>query len=185
MNGHWSTKALIGCLVLSLAACSQIGTPTPKVEASSPVITLPEYHTPTEPAPVSPTQVLTNVMEPTETQQAKIVPLSTTQVINKSETVSGIQEQPPVGDEATESVDLARQDLAQRLGIPVDGITVTAVVGQEFSKETFNCQTSKERIAKEESPQVISGLSILLSVSGDRYEYHASGQTVSFCRSLP
>jgi hypothetical protein len=99
--------------------------------------------------------------------------------------MSGPQVQPFLGDESTESVKLAQQDLAQKLGVSVDSITVLAVIGQEFSTDAFNCQTSKERIAKDESSTVISGESILLSASGRRYEYHASGQTVIFCRSLP
>ena len=51
------------------------------------------------------------------------------------------------GDESNESVKLAKQDLAQRLGVSVAGITVAAVIGQEFSIDVFYCRTSKERIA--------------------------------------
>jgi hypothetical protein len=81
-------------------------------------------------------------------------------------------------------IEKAKEDLAQRLGISVDSVTVAAVIGQEFSTDAFNCRTSKERIARDESPAVISGHSILLSASGRRYEYHASDQTVIFCRPL-
>jgi hypothetical protein len=93
--------------------------------------------------------------------------------------------QPLSGGESTESARLAREDLARRLGVSADSITIGAVIGQEFSTDAFNCRTSKERIAKEESLQVVSGQSILLSALGRRYEYHASGQTVIFCRPLP
>ncbi len=79
----------------------------------------------------------------------------------------------------------AREDLARRLGVPVDSVTVDAAIGQEFSTDAFYCRTSKDRIAKDESPLVMSGHSILLSASAHRYEYHASGQTVTFCRPLP
>jgi hypothetical protein len=85
----------------------------------------------------------------------------------------------------TELTEKARQDLAQRMGVSPDGITVVTVIGQEFSTDAFYCRTTKERIAKEDSPQVISGQSILLNASGHRFEYHASDQTVIFCRSLP
>jgi hypothetical protein len=78
----------------------------------------------------------------------------------------------------------AREDLAQRLGVPVASVTVDAVIGQEFSADAFYCRTSKDRIARDEAPQAISGQSILLSASAHRYEYHASGQTVIFCRPL-
>ena len=82
-------------------------------------------------------------------------------------------------------IEKAKGDLAQRLGVSIDSITVISVIGQEFSTDAFNCQTSKERIAKEDPPQVVSGQSILLSASGHRYEYHASSETVIFCRPLP
>jgi hypothetical protein len=96
-------------------------------------------------------------------------------------------EQTPVNNSAAvrnELVEKARQDLAQRLGISLDSITVGAVIGQEFSVNAFYCRETKERIAKEESPQVVLGWSILLNASGRRYEYHASDQMVIFCRPL-
>jgi hypothetical protein len=78
----------------------------------------------------------------------------------------------------------AKQDLAQRLGIAPDEIKVIAVIDQEYSTDAFYCRTTKERIGKEESPQVISGQTILLGTSGYRYEYHANDQEVIFCRPL-
>ena len=114
-----------------------------------------------------------------------IIPISPTQAITAIKVMSETQVQPPLIDESTESIKLAKQDLAQRLKVSVDSITVVAVIGQEFSTDAFNCQTSKERIAKEEPPQVVSGQSILLSVLGRKYEYHASDQIVIFCRPLP
>jgi hypothetical protein len=84
-----------------------------------------------------------------------------------------------------QAVTQAREDLARRLGVPVDRVTINAVIGQEFSTDAFSCRTSKDRISKDESLQAMSGQSILLSASAHRYEYHASGQTVIFCRPLP
>jgi hypothetical protein len=102
---------------------------------------------------------------------------------------NSVNEQVPDDNSSSVPRDLAekaRQDLAQRLGVSLDSIKVLHVIGQEFSVEAFYCRASKERIAKEESPQVISGQSILLSASGRRYEYHASDdETVIFCRPLP
>jgi hypothetical protein len=86
--------------------------------------------------------------------------------------------------ESTERVKLAREDLARRLRVSVDSITVVVVIGQEFSTDAFYCRKTKDRIAKDAPPEVISGESILLSASGRRYEYHASGQTIVFCRPL-
>ena len=86
--------------------------------------------------------------------------------------------------ESAETVRIAREDLARRLSISVDAIDVVAVIGQQFPADAFYCRTTKERIAKDESPVVIPGESILLSAAGRRYEYHASDQTVIFCRQL-
>lgn len=98
--------------------------------------------------------------------------------------ISKLEQTPANNTDAVygELVEKAKQDLSQRLGVSLDNIIVVAVIGQEFSTDAFYCRATKERIAKEESPQVISGHSILLSASGHRYEYHASDQTVIFCR---
>jgi hypothetical protein len=91
---------------------------------------------------------------------------------------------PFLSSESTETVKLATEDLARRLSIPTDSIAVVAVIGQEFSPNAFYCRGTKERIAREESPAVRLGESILLSAEGREYEYHASDQTVIFCRQL-
>ncbi len=88
----------------------------------------------------------------------------------------------PAGAERV--VRLAKKDLGKRLSVSVDSITVVAVIGQEFSSDAFYCRATKERIARDPAPEVMSGESILLSAAGRRYEYHASGQTVIFCRPL-
>ena len=88
----------------------------------------------------------------------------------------------PAGAETI--VRLAKEDLGKRLRVSVDSITVVAVIGQEFSTDAFYCRATKERIARDPAPELISGQTILLSVSGRRYEYHASGQMVIFCRPL-
>ncbi len=88
----------------------------------------------------------------------------------------------PSGLEA--QIEKARQDLAQKLGVAVEDVTVTAVIGQEFSANAFYCRKTTERIARDDSSILISGQSILLNASGGRYEYHASEQTVVFCRPL-
>jgi hypothetical protein len=110
--------------------------------------------------------------------------ISPTRVIMENHDMQETQVQHPLVDEITGYVTWAKQDLARRLGIAVDGITVAAVIGQEFSSDAFHCRTTKERIAREADPVVISGFVILLSTSGRRYEYHASGQTELFCRPL-
>ena len=92
---------------------------------------------------------------------------------------------PVLGDESAETVELAKEDLARRLGIPADNVAVIAVLRQEFPSDAFYCRTTKERISRDEPPVIVSGESILLSAAGRTYEYHASDQTVIFCRQLP
>ncbi len=93
--------------------------------------------------------------------------------------------QPVLGGGSTEANKLAKEDLAQRLGISVDSIDVVAVIRQEFPVNAFYCRKTKERISRDESPAVVSGESILLSAAGRTYEYHANDETVIFCRQLP
>jgi len=153
MKAYWFKILLIGCLVLFLAACNQIGAPTMPDETLSPTATT---------LPINDTQPEPDKDGTLMTQQAEWSFTSGMELL----------------------IEKAKEDLAQRLGISVDSVTVAAVIGQEFSTDAFNCRTSKERIAREEPPQVVSGQSILLRASGRRYEYHASGQTVIFCRPL-
>jgi hypothetical protein len=88
----------------------------------------------------------------------------------------------PAGAEAL--VARTREELAKRLGISVDDIDVVAVIGQEFPADAFYCGTAKERIARDASPVLIPGQTILLSAAGRRYEYHANDEAVIFCRQL-
>jgi hypothetical protein len=88
------------------------------------------------------------------------------------------------GDESTDTGNLAKDDLAHRLGISADSIDIVAVIRQEFPADAFYCRTMKERVARDESPAVIPGESILLSAAGRKYEYHASDQLILFCRPL-
>jgi hypothetical protein len=91
---------------------------------------------------------------------------------------------PVLGGEPTETVELAKEDLAQRLDTSVDSINVVAVIRQEFPVGAFYCRTTKERISRDESPTVMSGETVLLSAAGHTYEYHASDHAVVFCRQV-
>jgi hypothetical protein len=72
----------------------------------------------------------------------------------------------PADTELQTLIEKAKEDLAQRLGISADDITVATVINQDFPTDVFNCRSSKERIAKEEPPLVVSGQSIILNASG-------------------
>jgi hypothetical protein len=86
---------------------------------------------------------------------------------------------------SNEVVEKAKADLAKKLGIPANEITLVLVIGQEFTPDGFYCRTIKGKISKEEPTVVISGEAILLKAQARRYEYHADGQAVTFCRQLP
>jgi hypothetical protein len=121
------------------------------------------------------------VSEDSGTNTSNQVPTTSPALVKQ---LAQIQTLTPPGDQTIENVKLASHELAQRLGIPVNDITVSAVIGEDFSTIAFYCKTTKDRIAKDDPPAVISGFTILLNASGRRYEYHASGQTVVFCRPL-
>ena len=135
------------------------------------------------PAPSSPpTSTGATPLPDTPADKPMAIPPTVTQVV---ELRSSAPISIPLEPALQQIVIQAREDLARRLGVSVDNVTVDAVIGQEFSIDAFHCRTSKDRIAGDESPQVVSGQSILLNASAHRYEYHASGQTVIFCRPLP
>ena len=89
-----------------------------------------------------------------------------------------------LGGESAETINLAEYDLTRRLGISADSIDYVAVIRQEFPTDAFNCRTTKERIAWDESPVVTQGETILLNAAGRKYEYHASDHAMIFCRQL-
>jgi hypothetical protein len=170
MKTNCSKVALVGCLALFLTACGQVVMPTsqydirpsPNDTTLSPTVNLPVVEIQTRPATSMPTK---------EPEQESTQMTQTTL--------------PPFSSSLEFLIEKAKQDLALRLGVSVDSITVVTVIGQEFSTDAFYCRSTKERIARDESPAVISGFSILLRASGHRYEYHASDQTIIFCRPLP
>ncbi len=169
MKAQWILPACLILIVLALQAGCASASPLAAEQSTS------------GPASQAPTMTAVIAGEPTGTQPAPIIP---TLVKTETKTVNDTQVETPSGSESSAGVTAARQDLARRLGIAVDGIKVSAVIGQEFTMEAFTCQTAKERVSKDPPAEVISGLVILLDAAGRRYEYHASGQTVIFCRPL-
>ena len=189
MSKHrWIQLWISGLIVVSLTSCSPQPS-QPALDASA---------TPRLQAPTSTAIVSTVTQQPTRspgvepspltasTRQWTAVPIAPREVIAEENPMpSGTPIPPPLDSGLQQFVRQAQEDLARRLGVSVESITIGAVIGQEFSTDAFYCRATKERIAKDESPAVMSGWSILLSVSGRRYEYHASGPTVVFCRPLP
>jgi len=185
MGTRWIYLLFGGLMMASLVSCS-FAVSSPSVNADA----TPLPNTPADkPTAISPT--VTGAVEPhppgASTPQWTAVPTTRAQSGDTQEppTMSSTPISIPLEPALQQVVTQAREDLARRLGVPVDSVTVDAVIGQEFSAEAFYCRTSKDRIARDESPLVVSGQSILLSVSAHRYEYHASGPTVIFCRTSP
>jgi hypothetical protein len=81
-----------------------------------------------------------------------------------------------------ELVSRAKADLAGRLGIPPDQVTLISVVNMEFTAQAFFCQTVKERITRDVPAEIISGQIILLAAGGEKYEYHVDENNLILCR---
>lgn len=111
-------------------------------------------------------------------------PTMPTQELQGESTPTPQNSQSPLSTGLDILIEEAKEDLAQRLGVSIDSITVLVVIGQEFSSEAFHCRVTKERIARDESPAVIAGTTILLQAAEHSYEYHASDRTVIFCRKV-
>ncbi len=169
MKAQWILPACVILIVLALQSGCAPAVPSAAEQSTSGL---------SSQVPIT-TEVTTD--KSTGTQSAPIIP---TLVKTETKTVNDMQVETPSGSESSAGVTAARQDLARRLGIAVDGIKVSAVIGQEFTSEAFYCRTPKEIVSNVETPAEIAGFSILLNISGRRYEYHASGQTVIFCRPL-
>lgn len=171
MNLRW-IAILMGALMLTgLVGCTP-GAPLARAEAGA------------SPTPQAPISGAATAQGATADQQGAVLPASPTPVITEHDAMTATQVQTPLPQDVGESVKWAIEDLAQRLRISVDSVNLEAVIRREFTDDDFYCRTKKNRIAKEESPLTISGWSILLSALGGRYEYHASGQIVLFCRPL-
>ena len=83
---------------------------------------------------------------------------------------------------ADPSVSQAMDDLAQRLGITADKISLVSVLRMEFTLQAFYCRAVKERTSRDAPPEIMEGQVILLAAAGKQYEYHANDNEVFFCR---
>ena len=183
MRNIWILLIFSGLVLVSMVSCS----PAPFSSPDTGVTPLPDTPggtskdmSPTVTGAVEPHPPEAGIRQRTATPTTRIQSGDTQELPIMSSTPISIPLEPAL----QQVVMQAREDLARRLGVPVDSVTVDAVIGQEFSTDAFYCRTSKDRISKDESPQGMSGQSILLSASAHRYEYHASGPTVIFCRPL-
>ena len=164
---------LTGVLLLAgIAGCAQ----APGPDNAYPIAASPE---PVQPAvlqtssPVQAPPVLTVL----PVESSPLVP-----TLSPSTSMPGLKES--LLQASKETVVSARKDLAQRLGLSIEQVTVISVIGQEYTPDAFYCRTAKGRIAKDAPEQIISGETILLQAQGNRYEYHANDPLVVYCRQL-
>jgi hypothetical protein len=180
MRHQWIWLCVSGLILASLVGCGPAVFSTPSDANATPYTQAPTIQA------VAPTATMEPTSKPSQpgsgVRMGTVIPISSTQTIMEKKPVSGTPLAIP--SESIESVRLAKEDLARRLRVSADEITVVAVIGGEFSTDAFYCRTTKGRIAKDTSPEVISGVTILLSAARGRYEYHANDQTVVFCRPL-
>ncbi|MGQ9675737.1 MAG: hypothetical protein ACUVX1_08725 [Chloroflexota bacterium] len=83
-----------------------------------------------------------------------------------------------IPDEARRPVDLARADLADRLGISTDPMRVVSVEPREWPDASLGCPEPGKMYAQVVTP----GFRVVLAVGERVYEYHTDrGETVVFC----
>ncbi len=82
-----------------------------------------------------------------------------------------------IPEEAAEAVGLARQDLAQRLGIAAETIAVTAVRAVDWPDTSLGCPEPGKMYAQVITP----GYEIILEADGEAYAYHSGGPNVIYC----
>jgi hypothetical protein len=76
----------------------------------------------------------------------------------------------------------AQEDLARRLGIAVEEVTVLSVVGDEFPASNLGCPCPK--CPEVPIPAIVTGQRITLAAQGKNYEYRARRSMVVFCGEL-
>lgn len=134
---------------------SPAGQPSPTTEPATS-----QPATPTgQPSP-SPTEASTPTPQPTPTPEG--TPIS----------------QPTLPPEAEQPVRLAKEDLARKLGIPVEQVKVVKVEAVEWSDTSLGCPESGKMYAQVITP----GYRVTLEAAGITYEYHTDkGSNVVEC----
>lgn len=159
---------LFVCTLFSLGAAGCVtpqkavpgGTPTP-IPQKTPDITQPY---PTKAAERTPAPPKASQASPTPTIAP---PLSHTPKgsLGTPGTQFGVQE--------------AREDLAQRLGIPSQDITVVSITSDEFPAGDLGCPAPGE--TPPPIPAFILGKTLILEAGDTHYVYHIAGGRIAFC----
>ena len=80
-----------------------------------------------------------------------------------------------------EIVELARQDLAEQLDVPLEQVKLVSVEQAEFEGMDLGCGAYLGNQPDRAYPHGIPGLRILLEVAGQQYEYHSGGPWMKYC----
>jgi hypothetical protein len=159
---HWLIAGVLLLLVgLGSAGCS--GEATPGAPQAIP--------TPTQPGSTETRGVERALPTPT-IRPSQPAPAGTT----PASAPGGTEVTPPLG--AQEVVRLAREDLAQRLGVAVDQIQLVSVEAVDWSDTSLGCPQPGMMYAQVITP----GYRVILEAGGQRYEYHTdTGRFVVLC----
>lgn len=154
------TRSIIALslLMLTLAACSVIATPTPEAETSTPPPASPVGESPIPP-PATPT--------PSPPEQTSPLP----------EPGSSPVETPPAAIDQV--LPAAKDHLAQELGLAVDEVEATSIEAVEWPDASLGCPQPGEAYAQVITP----GYRVILEVNGKEYEVHTdrSGRAIVIC----
>jgi hypothetical protein len=89
----------------------------------------------------------------------------------------------PVNATPEATVELARQHLAARLGLPLETITMERLEPAEWDDLDLGCGSAAGMQPDRAFARLIPGYSILLSASQQEYEYHSGGLWLVYCGS--
>ncbi len=149
------TRAALTALALLLTAC-QTQAPIPTTSPPPTTTTVPTATV----QPASPTPSRTSTPTPTATaERVGLTPIAP-------------------GEQLT--VNLARADLAQRLQVAEDAITVLSIEAAELGQPNLGCPTTTDGPT---IPGLVLGFIVHLEYQGQPYEYRASGRRLAYCGS--
>ena len=135
-------------------------------------ISLPQYPVLTDPIPIDPKPILTNP-----------IPIKLRPVLDNPfpiELPLPPSENPKFSKSIEELIALAKTDLAQRLGIKIEEISVQSIVEKAWSNASLGCPEKGKLYVAVITP----GYLIILETGGKTYDYRASTSWVRFCSSL-
>jgi len=84
-----------------------------------------------------------------------------------------------VGSEASKYIEMATSDLAKKLAIRKENITLKDVTQKDWSNTSLGCPKRDMLYAQ----VIVPGYVIVLDVSGTTYTYHAGSNRVVSCQS--